>query len=131
MAREIELAALSGRVGGAGDGGVTIDGMALEDGARVRARSLGYLAQTGDVAWDMDVATLVGLGRLPWGGGGGAAVQAAMAAMDLGDLAGRRISTLSGGERARAMLARVLAGNRTGFWPMSPWRIWICVMRWP
>jgi ABC-type hemin transport system ATPase subunit len=97
MAREIELAALSGRVGGAGDGGVTIDGMALEDGAPVRARSLGYLAQTGDVAWDMDVATLVGLGRLPWGGGG-AAVQAAMAAMDLGDLAGRRISTLSGGK---------------------------------
>jgi iron complex transport system ATP-binding protein len=94
------------------DGGVTIDGIALEGMApRVRARSLGYLSQAGDVAWDMDVATLVGLGRLPWGGGGAPAVEAAMAAMDLEDLAGRRISTLSGGERARAMLARVLAGE--------------------
>lgn len=96
-----------------GDGGVTMDGIALEGMApRVRARSLGYLSQGGDVAWDMDVATLVSLGRLPWGGGGGGpAVDAAMTAMDLEALAGRRLSTLSGGERARAMLARVLAGE--------------------
>lgn len=94
------------------DGGVTIDGVALERIApRERARLLAYLVQSGDVAWDMDVATLVALGRLPWPGGGGPAVEAAMAALDLGDLARRLISTLSAGEKGRAMLARVLAGE--------------------
>jgi iron complex transport system ATP-binding protein len=39
------------------------------------------------------------------------AVDAALASMVLGDLAQRPLSTLSGGEQARAMLARVLAGE--------------------
>jgi ABC-type hemin transport system ATPase subunit len=59
------------------DGGVTIDGVALERIApRERARLLAYLVQSGDVAWDMDVTTLVALGRLPWPGGGGPAEEA-------------------------------------------------------
>ena len=90
--------------------------------ARERARAIGYLPQAGEVAWDMTVAVLAGLGRLPWQGGPGhpgcasaaqdaAAVAAALVAMDLEGLAGRRVSRLSGGERARALLARVLAGE--------------------
>ena len=80
--------------------------------AQARAQAIGYLPQTPEVAWDVSVETLVGLGRLPWPGApGGQAIAAALAAMDLGDLRARPVSRLSGGERARALLARVLAGE--------------------
>ncbi|MFC4296393.1 ABC transporter ATP-binding protein [Novosphingobium tardum] len=80
----------------------------------LRARTLGYLPQAGEIAWDIDVATLAGLGRLPWRASPAeneAAVAAALAALDLEAFAARRVSRLSGGERARALLARVLAGT--------------------
>lgn len=79
-----------------------------------RARALGYLPQTPEVAWDVSVETLVGLGRLPWRTGAAedaAAVDAALSALDLPAFAHRQVSQLSGGERARALLARVLAGT--------------------
>ena len=64
----------------------------------------------------MSVAALVALGRLPQGDRGEAQVAAALAAMDLA--AGRPPGlALSGGERARALLARVLAGG-----PLDPRR---------
>jgi iron complex transport system ATP-binding protein len=71
----------------------------------------GYLPQVGEIAWDLSVAALAGLGRLPRGDTGEAQVAAALAAVDLAHLAHRPVSTLSGGERARALLARVLAGE--------------------
>ncbi len=79
-----------------------------------RARRIGYLPQAGDVAWNLSVRALTSLGRLPWRGVSNpaedaAAVEQALAAMDLTALADRPIHTLSGGERARALLARVLA----------------------
>jgi iron complex transport system ATP-binding protein len=40
---------------------------ALRPAAAQRARAIGYLPQTAEVAWDMSVETLVALGRLPWG----------------------------------------------------------------
>ncbi|MFM5932054.1 MAG: ABC transporter ATP-binding protein [Novosphingobium sp.] len=94
-------------------GTVTLDGVALDRMvASDRARAIGFLPQTPEVAWDVTVETLVSLGRLPWKGApGGAAIKAAIAAMDLADLRGRPMSQLSGGERARALLARVLAGE--------------------
>lgn len=79
-----------------------------------RARTLGYLPQTPEVAWDVSVQTLAGLGRLPWRTGAAedaAAVDAALSALDLPAFAHRPVSQLSGGERARALLARVLAGT--------------------
>lgn len=79
--------------------------------ARERAQAIGYLPQTGEVAWDLPVRTLAALGRLPHGDAGQVEVNAALAALDLADLADRRVSSLSGGERARALLARVLAGT--------------------
>jgi iron complex transport system ATP-binding protein len=81
---------------------------------RQRARAIGYLPQSAELAWDLSVETLVGLGRLPWDAGAAAdaaAVESALAAMELDALRRRPVKQLSGGERARALLARVLAGE--------------------
>src|SRR5690606_7995370 len=91
-------------------GEVRLDDAALPPG-RERARRIGYLPQGGEIAWDLSVAALAALGRLPHGDRGEAQVAAALAAVDLAALADRPVSTLSGGERARALLARVLAGE--------------------
>jgi iron complex transport system ATP-binding protein len=73
-----------------------------------RARSIGFVPQHFDPHWDLSVAELVRLGaergeRVPQG-----AVDAAIAAYELAGLGARRWSTLSGGERARVLLATVL-----------------------
>jgi iron complex transport system ATP-binding protein len=96
-------------------GEVTLDAAPLAGlHPEARARALGYLPQTPEVAWDVSVATLAGLGRLPWrtsAAEDAAAVDAALQALDLQAFAHRPVSQLSGGERARALLARVLAGT--------------------
>ena len=93
------------------DGGaVLLGGVPLPQGPE-RARRIGYLPQTGEIAWDLSVGALASLGRLPHGDRGEAQVAAALAALDLTQFAARPVSTLSGGERARALLARVLAGE--------------------
>lgn len=97
-------------------GAVLLDGELLYAiPPRDRARQVGFLPQNGEIAWDMAVARLVALGRLPQGDSerpdGMAAIARALQACDLADLAERPVSTLSGGERARALLARVLAGE--------------------
>ncbi|MEG8038553.1 ABC transporter ATP-binding protein [Sphingomonas sp. LR60] len=85
--------------------------------AQERARRIGFLPQAADVHWNIDVATLVALGRLPWRGRWGetaedrAAVDAALAATGMTAFVRRGVEHLSGGERARALLARVLAGQ--------------------
>ena len=91
-------------------GEVLLGDAALPTG-RERARRIGYLPQVGEVAWDLSVAALASLGRLPHRDRGEPLVAAALAALDLAHLAERPVSTLSGGERARALLARVLAGE--------------------
>ena len=93
-------------------GEVRLDGQALAAlPPRERARAIGYLPQHGEVAWDVSVETLAGLGRIPWADTAAAPVEAALAAMQLESLRARPLSRLSGGERARALLARVLAGQ--------------------
>jgi len=60
---------------------------------------------------------LVGLGRIPYIGGRGLSAvdhEAVRRALDMADMAGfaeRDVTTLSGGERARALIARALAGE--------------------
>ena len=85
---------------------------------RDRARALGYLAQATEVAWPLKVEAIVTLGRLPHRPAFGnpasadrAAVAAAMRACEIDTLAHRAFHTLSGGERARVMLARALAAE--------------------
>lgn len=96
-------------------GTVVLDGAALAGIApRERARAIGYLPQSAELAWDLSVETLASLGRLPWNAGpseDSLAVEAALAAMELDELRKRPVSQLSGGEKARALLARVLAGT--------------------
>jgi len=104
-------------------GAILLDGEPLAAfPPRERARRLGYLPQSPEIAWDVTVETLVALGRLPWQGAAlhrahatraddARAVAAALAAMDLEPLRHRPVSRLSGGERARALAARVLAGE--------------------
>lgn len=100
------------------EGAATLDGIdvrAIE--RRARARAIGLLPQAADVHWDVDVTTLVALGRLPHAGRWGmtdadhAAITRALAATDMTGLADRGVERLSGGERGRALLARVLAGE--------------------
>ncbi|EIZ80827.1 iron complex transport system ATP-binding protein [Novosphingobium sp. Rr 2-17] len=97
-----------------GSGLVTLaDGDLAKLPPKTRAQKIGFLPQTPEIAWDVNVDVLVTLGRLPWGDEGApsgrAAVDEVIAAMDLEALRHRPVSQLSGGERARALMARVLA----------------------
>lgn len=81
--------------------------------AAERARTAAFLPQAREVAWPMAVRDLVALGRLPWTGAGRGedhrAVAEALARMGLESLADRPADRLSGGELARALIARLLA----------------------
>ncbi len=97
-------------------GAVTIGGMVSANlSRRERALRIGYLPQGHLFYWPLPVAEVVGLGRLPRGSGADLseedrlAVERAMAATGIMEFADRPVTTLSGGERARVALARVLA----------------------
>jgi iron complex transport system ATP-binding protein len=84
--------------------------------ASERARSIAYLPQGGGVAWPLPVASVVALGRLPHGEkpdslseAGRKAVATALQSVGLQGFAQRPATALSGGERARVLLARALA----------------------
>ncbi len=83
-----------------------------------RARQIAYLAQGHDVHWPLPVEQVVKLGRLPhryaWSKITAAdqqAINRAMRQAGIAHLLGRTVDTLSGGERARVLLARALAGE--------------------
>ena len=116
-------------------GAVSLDGRPLARmSARARAQRLAYLSQHDRLQWPISVRDLVALGRHPYRGSwwrsglpaglhdedrqtnqaGDAqaderAIEAALHATDIWSLRERRADELSGGERARARLARVLA----------------------
>jgi iron complex transport system ATP-binding protein len=84
---------------------------------RDRARAIGYLPQTPEIVWKLNVRTYVRLGRTAHRGVFGESVQdvqavdGALAATGMIPFAERDVTTLSGGERARALIARALAGE--------------------
>lgn len=110
------LKAMAGLIAPA-EGAVTLGGRNLADlDARARGREIAYLPQERTVHWPLTVRRLVALGRLPYRArvaGPSAddrdAVEDAMAAMDVVAFADRAVTELSGGERARVLLARALA----------------------
>ena len=100
-------------------GSVSLNGtdMAAQD-RRQTARVLGYLPQSARSEWPISVRETVMLGRTPFlsplsriSSEDRAAVDEALSVTDTTHLANRSVTTLSGGERMRVMLARVLAGD--------------------
>jgi iron complex transport system ATP-binding protein len=100
-------------------GSVTIDGRALAGfDRRALARIRAYLPQSPRAEWPVSVERLVALGltpQLPAFGGLPRDMQASVAAalemVDMTDHRDQPATTLSGGELARAMLARALVGD--------------------
>jgi iron complex transport system ATP-binding protein len=99
-------------------GSVTLDGAPLLGlSPRARAQRIGFIPQTPEIAWAVEARILVGLGRTPYIGARGLsqedalAIEDAMRSADVVALADRDVTTLSGGERARVLIARALAGD--------------------
>ena len=99
-------------------GRITFDGGNLVQMSRnERARKIAYLPQGHQVHWPLTARNIVSLGRYPHGladpdrldGAHATAVAKAMERTQTKEFADMPIMSLSGGERARVMLARVLA----------------------
>lgn len=100
------------------DGAIHVGGDALSAlPLRERARRFGYLPQGHVVHWPLPARDIVALGRYPHGATDpgrltprdSEAVLRAMQAADVVEFSDRRVTELSGGERSRVALARVLA----------------------
>lgn len=88
---------------------------------KVIARSVAYLPQGQTLHWPLTVERLIALGRLPHLAPMSrvrpedlAIIEAAMARTDVAHLRSRSATELSGGERARVLLARALAVGAPG-----------------
>lgn len=86
--------------------------------ARWLAQRLAYLEQGAPAHWPLRVDKVVALGRLPhlawWqqpGGADAAVVEQAMTMAEVETLRERIVTTLSGGERTRVLLARIFASQ--------------------
>ena len=103
-------------------GMVALDGHGVADMPRRQvARAIAYLPQGQTLHWPLSVERLVALGRLPHLGpmsritaADYAVIEDAMARADVIGLRDRIATELSGGERARVLLARALAVEAPG-----------------
>jgi iron complex transport system ATP-binding protein len=98
-------------------GRALLDGRAIAEWPRLSvARALAYLPQERTVNWALSARNIVALGRLPYqplgtreSAADRQAIAGAIAAMDIVALADRPLFAMSGGEKARVLLARALA----------------------
>jgi iron complex transport system ATP-binding protein len=112
------LSALAGLIAPT-SGEISLDGILLPRISRKGlARRRAYLPQNPVCEWPLSVERLVALGltaHLPVLGslspGYDVAITQALAAHDLSDRRGQPVTTLSGGEFSRAMLARAMVGS--------------------
>lgn len=103
-------------------GRVELDGAEIGNLSRGEiARQLAYLPQGQTLHWPLSVERLVGLGRLPHlapmsriAAADQAIIDRAMERADVAHLRDRIATELSGGERARVLLARALAVEARG-----------------
>lgn len=103
-------------------GGVALDTAQITGLSRGEiARQLAYLPQGQTLHWPLSVERLVGLGRLPHlapmsrvAAADQAVIDRAMERTDVAHLRDRIATELSGGERARVLLARALAVEARG-----------------
>ena len=108
------LRAVLGLVGS--EGRVTIAGRETAMPAQERARHIAYLPQERDIAWPVSVEMLVSLGRAPhrpaFAGLSAAdteVIDRVMRRMEVEAFRNRPATELSGGEKARVLIARALA----------------------
>ena len=109
------LRAILGLVASRGE--ISLDGDDLRRmAASEKAQKLAYLPQERDVAWPVSVEMLVSLGRSAlkpifanMSAQDEALIETAMQRMDVSQFRDRSAMELSGGERARVLIARVLA----------------------
>jgi ABC-type cobalamin/Fe3+-siderophores transport system ATPase subunit len=88
-------------------GGVPLASMSTAE----RARRMALQPQFVDSSWSLSVHDIVSFGRIPWGDTDQDIIHQAMRDAGVEALARRRIDALSGGEKARVWLARVLANR--------------------
>lgn len=97
------------------EGTVALDGRPLHEwDAKELARVRAVLLQANQVAFSFTAQQVIEMGRAPWMGteradDDAAAIADAVAVTDVAHLTDRMFPTLSGGEKARVSLARVLA----------------------
>ena len=100
-------------------GELSLDGIHLNTvDSNERAKKIAYLAQESTAHWPLEVERIVELGRLPHLGqwqhpndGDMAVIERVMKQTDTLQLRRRSFNTLSGGEKARVLLARALASE--------------------
>ena len=92
-----------------------------------RSRMISYLPQDRTATWPLPVQDIVALGRMPFGSSlqrltdiDRQHIQHAMRACGIEHLAAKPIDAISGGERARALLARMLAVNAPAIFADEP-----------
>lgn len=98
-------------------GVISIDGVQAEQlNHQRKAQRVAYLPQDAPVHWPLTVESVVALGRLPFrrvaansAADDAAAIEQALVLTEMTDYRHRTLNTLSGGERMRALVARMLA----------------------